>query len=180
MLRNLDGGFCDLWIWLLCLHYRLNTGTASVPPILQTCILQPQLDSTVLLGATNGLFQTGRLFGARCIEPFADMFSRRGAIAIASALSVTGGSLQASSQNIAMFLTVRTITCFGVGLAFDAIPLYQSELSPPHSRGFIVGAEYALAAWVGYKLAGNNQWRLPLALQVVAPASTFQRGPLAA
>ena len=79
-----------------------------------------------------------------------------------------------------MFLAVRTKTGYGVGLAVGATPLYQSEVSPPHSRVFLVGlhgvfigAGYALAGWVGYacyNLEGNIQWRLPLALQVVAPA----------
>lgn len=87
--------------------------------------------------------------------------------------------MQAASQNIGMFLAVRTITGFGVGLVVGAAPLYQSEVSPPHSRGFLVGLHgvliatgYSLAGWVGYAcytVGGNLQWRLPLALQVIPP-----------
>lgn len=80
-------------------------------------------NATALLGATNGLFQTGGLFGALLIGPLADRFSRRGAIVIASVTLCIGGALQAASQNIAMFLAMRTITGFGVGLIVGATPL---------------------------------------------------------
>lgn len=96
-------------------------------------------NANALLGATNGIFQTGGFFGALVIGYCADRFSRRGAIAIASVFLVVGGALQSASVNIAMFLVMRFITGFGVGLVVGAVPLYQSEVSPPHSRGFLVG-----------------------------------------
>ncbi|KAK5045419.1 hypothetical protein LTR84_009283 [Exophiala bonariae] len=136
-------------------------------------------NANALLGATNGLFQTGGVFGALLVGPLADRFSRRGAIVIASSILCIGGALQAASQNISMFLVVRTFTGIGVGLIVGAAPLYQSEVSPPGSRGLLVGLHgvligtgYAIAGWVGYAcypLEGDIQWRLPLALQVVSP-----------
>lgn len=73
------------------------------------------------------------------------------------------------------------------------IPLYQSEISPPHTRGLLVGMHgkthyassfygifakllgtfiglgYALASWIGvgfyFVHNGAAQWRVPLALQ---------------
>lgn len=119
--------------------------------IIASTLGQPQfisyfdLDSTTnpnanaLLGATNGIFQTGGFFGALAIGFTADRFSRRGAIAIAAAILVVGGALQASSVHIAMFLVMRFVTGSGVGLIVGAVPLYQSEISPPHSRGLLVG-----------------------------------------
>jgi len=96
-------------------------------------------NANALLGATNGLFQTGGLFGALLIGYCADHFSRRVAIIISSAIICIGGALQAASQNITMFLIMRFFTGIGVGLIVGAVPLYQSEISPPHSRGFLVG-----------------------------------------
>ncbi|RKK76706.1 hypothetical protein BFJ68_g10315 [Fusarium oxysporum] len=137
-------------------------------------------NANALLGATNGLFQTGGLFGALLIGYCADHFSRRVAIIISSAIICIGGALQAASQNITMFLIMRFFTGIGVGLIVGAVPLYQSEISPPHSRGFLVGLHgvligtgYSIAGWVGYAcypLNGNLQWRIPLALQAVTPA----------
>jgi MFS family permease len=136
-------------------------------------------NANALIGATNGLFQTGGLFGALSIGPFADTFSRRGCIAIAAFTLVFGGALQAASQNVGMYLAFRFITGFGVGLIVGAVPLYQSEVSPPHSRGLLVGLHgvllafgYSLAGWIGYAcytLTGNIQWRLPLGIQCVPP-----------
>lgn len=96
-------------------------------------------NANALIGATNGLFQTGGFFGALLIGPTADYFSRRGAIAISASMMVVGGAIQAASQNIAMFLVFRILSGFGVGMTVGAVPLYQSEVSPPHSRGFLVG-----------------------------------------
>lgn len=97
------------------------------------------VNANALLGATNGTFQTGGFFGALAIGFCADRFSRRGAIAISSAILVIGGALQAGSVHITMFLIMRFVTGFGVGLIVGAVPLYQSEISPPHSRGLLVG-----------------------------------------
>ncbi|KAF9887180.1 hypothetical protein FE257_010434 [Aspergillus nanangensis] len=132
-----------------------------------------------LLGATNGLFQTGGFFGALLIGPAADRLSRRGAIVLACVLLVIGGALQAGSVHVAMFLVMRTITGVGVGLCVGCIPLYQSEISPPKTRGFlvalhgmIIGAGYSIAGWVGYAcypMEGDIQWRLPLGIQCIPP-----------
>jgi MFS family permease len=68
----------------------------------------------------------------------------------------------------------------GVGMCVVITPLYQSEVSPAHSRGRLVGSHgfvlcigYALAGWTGYGCyflkSQVAQWRLCLALQVVPP-----------
>lgn len=60
------------------------------------------------------------------------------------------------------------------------IPMFQSEIAPPASRGFLVAQHgvvlvggYAIAAWIGYAcyFASNEgfQWRFPLAVQVLWP-----------
>ncbi|KAF4967196.1 hypothetical protein F66182_17933, partial [Fusarium sp. NRRL 66182] len=60
------------------------------------------------------------------------------------------------------------------------VPLYQSEISPPKIRGFLVGIHgvmlclgYALASWIGlgfyFVNASGSQWRLPLAIQCLPP-----------
>ncbi|KAH9211650.1 hypothetical protein DL95DRAFT_305683 [Leptodontidium sp. 2 PMI_412] len=54
-------------------------------------------NATALLGATNGLFQTGGLLGALAIGYCSDRFSRRGSILISSTVLVVGGGFQAGS-----------------------------------------------------------------------------------
>ncbi|SCV36687.1 related to sugar transporter [Fusarium fujikuroi] len=168
---SLSYGYCS----------SIIASTLGQPTFLEYFHLTPEYsNSTALLGACNGLFQTGGLIGALSIGYLADRLSRRGAIAIAALILVLGGALQAGSVNIGMFLAVRTLTGIGVGLAVGTTPLYQSEVSPPHSRGLLVGLHgvfictgYALAGWVGYAcytLKGDIQWRLPMAIQVIPPA----------
>ncbi|OAP65611.1 hypothetical protein AYL99_01583 [Fonsecaea erecta] len=173
----------ETWTWLNVLIVLFATfGSLSYgycTTIIASTLGQPQFqgymkllpgqsngdNASALIGATNGLFQTGGFFEVPSPSP---------------GFMVIGGAIQAASQNIAMFLVFRMFSGFGVGMAVGAVPLYQSEVSPPHSRGFLVGlhgvaigAGSALAAWVGYAcytMTGNIQWRLPLALQVVFPA----------
>ncbi|RGP78260.1 hypothetical protein FLONG3_3575 [Fusarium longipes] len=170
-LGSLSYGYCS----------SIIASTLGQPTFLEYFHLTPEYDnSTALLGACNGLFQTGGLLGALSIGYLADRLSRRGAIAVACLILIIGGALQAASVNIGMFLTMRTLTGIGVGLAVGTTPLYQSEVSPPHSRGLLVGLHgvfictgYSLAGWVGYacyNLKGDIQWRLPMAIQVIPPA----------
>lgn len=65
-----------------------------------------------------------------------------------------------------------------LGMMLVMIPLYQSEISPPHSRGLMVGIHgicitvgYCSSSWVGFGFffvnANGAQWRLPLAIQAI-------------
>jgi MFS family permease len=87
-------------------------------------------NADALIGATNGLLQTGGLFGALLIGCTADKFSRRGCISLAAAILCIGGALQAASQSIAMFLAMRFLTGIGVGSVVGATPLYANICSP--------------------------------------------------
>lgn len=67
-----------------------------------------------------------------------------------------------------------------LGALVALVPLYQSEIAPPRTRGMLVGAHgvmicvgYSLASWTGYGFsfveASGIQWRLPLAIQCLPP-----------
>ncbi|KAK9452433.1 general substrate transporter [Dipodascopsis uninucleata] len=138
-----------------------------------------------ITGAMNGVFQGGGFIGCLMIGPIADKFSRKGAILVASFLSLLGGALQAGAVNPAMFLVARGISGVGTGMMVTIVPIYQSEIAPAHSRGsqvgthgVLIGTSYALAGWIGYacyQLSGQVQWRLPLAIQCV-PSSLLIMG----
>ncbi|TKA52875.1 hypothetical protein B0A49_11489 [Cryomyces minteri] len=107
---------------------------------------------------------------------------------LASAISILGGALQTGSVNIAMFLAARFITGWGIGMMVVLIPIYQSEISPPSARGFLVGQHgtwivfgYALAGWVGvatyYSTNLSLQWRLPIALSCLPPLALLLCSP---
>ncbi|KIW67196.1 hypothetical protein, variant [Phialophora macrospora] len=79
-----------------------------------------------------------------------------------------------------MLITTRILHGFGLGMQICLVPLYLTEVSPPHCRGLMTGMTvmgfglgYVAVAWVsvGTYFAKNEtlQWRLPLALACVGP-----------
>ncbi|KAH8880930.1 general substrate transporter [Thozetella sp. PMI_491] len=141
-----------------------------------------------ITGATNGVFAAGGLIGCFFMTWMADAFGRKRAIEATSVLCVVAGIIQAASVHIAMFLVGRFMMGVGVGMVNVITPLYQSEISPAHSRGRLVGSHgfmlcvgYALAGWTGfgcfYVANPQVQWRLCLALQVVPPLGLLIGSP---
>ena len=143
--------------------------------------------TNAIIGAMNGLFCAGGFFGALFVAWTADRFGRKLTLLISSPLAVLGGALQGGAAHIAMFLVGRFIGGLAVGMLVVLIPLFQSEIAPPATRGFLVGQHgfilvlgYSLAAWVGYACYYSKnlsfQWRFPLSLQVLWPLALFVLG----
>lgn len=85
-----------------------------------------------LTGAiTDGLFQTGGLFGCIIGISSADRLGRRMALFSNAVIVIIGGALQAGSVANAMFIVARFITGWGTGALVGLVPLYQSEIVPP-------------------------------------------------
>ncbi|EPE08408.1 general substrate transporter [Ophiostoma piceae UAMH 11346] len=131
-------------------------------------------------GATNGLYSAGGIFGCLLISRLADAFGRKRAVQLICIICILSAILQAASVHIVMLLVGRFFNGIGTAMMCVIVPLYQSEVSPPSVRGRLVGSHGFLVV-VGYNLAAFTglgsyfatnpqlQWRLPLALQVVAP-----------
>lgn len=88
-----------------------------------------------------------------------------------------GTTIQTASVNIGMFLAGRAIAGFAVGGMVSTVPIYLSEISPPHQRGMIAGISGCgisfgtmVSNWVGFACShasyGPVQWRLPLGIQI--------------
>lgn len=67
-----------------------------------------------------------------------------------------------------------------IGMILLLVPMYQTEVSPPHSRGMMVGLHgvtitlgFTTGSWIGYGFyfvnASGAQWRVPLAIQALPP-----------
>ncbi|KAJ9256499.1 hypothetical protein DTO207G8_2502 [Paecilomyces variotii] len=154
--------------------------TLAQPSFVSYFALDKRQDASNVEGAINGLFQAGGLFGALSCIATADWLGRRKAIFIGAVISVIGGALQAGSVDIAEYIAMRFITGVGIGALVVLIPLYQSEISPAKIRGLLVGTHgacictgYSISSWIGlgfyFVSASGAQWRIPLALQCVAP-----------
>lgn len=79
-----------------------------------------------------------------------------------------------------MMLVGRILAGVGVGMLSTIVPVYQSEISPPHNRGKLACIEftgnitgYATSVWVDYfcsYIDNDYSWRLPLFMQCIMGA----------
>ncbi|KAL9090501.1 MAG: hypothetical protein Q9165_005262 [Trypethelium subeluteriae] len=90
-----------------------------------------------LLSAYNGVNAAGSIFGAAFTSWFAQWAGRKRNIQWGAVIVIIGGALCAGSVDVAMFIVSRFIAGFGIGMLITAIPMYQSEVSTPESRGFM-------------------------------------------
>ncbi|KAH7928765.1 general substrate transporter [Leucogyrophana mollusca] len=141
-----------------------------------------------ILGAINGIFSAAGTIGALMAGLMCDKYGRKLTMNTAAVISILGGALQAGSVNTAMFLVGRIVTGWGVGMLVVLIPIFQAEVSPPSSRGLLVGqhgvwivAANAIAGWIGvgtyYSSNLSFQWRFPMALQCVCPLALLCCSP---
>ncbi|OAA60346.1 General substrate transporter [Niveomyces insectorum RCEF 264] len=138
-------------------------------------------NTDAMTGAMNGIYTAGGFVGALVSSWLADRVGRKKSIFIGTVLATIGGALQAGSVKWAMFLVFRCVNGLGVGMLLSLVPLYQSEVSPPHNRGLMVGFHgimvtvgYFGSTWIGfgfYFVTGLNgaEWRIPLAIQAIPP-----------
>jgi MFS family permease len=110
-----------------------------------------------LIGAVSGAYFAGGMIGAIIASEATDHLGRRLSIFVCCILAFIGGGLQAGSVNMAMFISARLIAglgtgelifgtrsnskadCMRLGGLLAAIPVYTSEISPPKTRGLVVG-----------------------------------------
>ncbi|KAF4495330.1 sugar transporter [Fusarium agapanthi] len=95
---------------------------------------------TRVILATNGLFSAGGIIGCLLMTKLADKFGRKRTIQGICAVCVVSVIFQATAVHIAMLLVGRFLNVLGSGMMNVIIPLYQSEVAPPHIRGRMVGA----------------------------------------
>jgi MFS transporter, SP family, galactose:H+ symporter len=129
--------------------------------------------SGVLLGAT-----IGAIFGGKA----ADLFGRRRVLLVTAAIFGIGALASAVASSPTMLIISRVVLGLAIGLASTNVPVYLSEVAPPHARGWVVSL-FQLAVTVGivvayltdYAFAGIEGWRWMLGLAVV-PALVFGTG----
>jgi SP family galactose:H+ symporter-like MFS transporter len=130
--------------------------------------------SGVLLGATIGAIVGGKA---------ADLYGRRRVLLVTAAIFGIGALASAVAPSPAILIVSRVGLGLAIGLASTNVPVYLSEVAPPHARGWVVSL-FQLAVTVGivvayltdYAFAGIEEgWRWMLGL-AVAPALVFGTG----
>lgn len=126
------------------------------------------------------ILEIGAFFSSLVVGKVGDIIGRRKTILYGSCIFFVGGALQTLATGMPMMLLGRIIAGVGVGMLSTIVPIYQSEISPPHNRGKLACIEfsgnitgYATSVWVDYfcsYIKGHGSWRIPLLMQCVMGA----------
>jgi SP family galactose:H+ symporter-like MFS transporter len=139
-----------------------------------TTIAEEIVVSGVLLGATIGAIAGGKA---------ADLYGRRRVLLVTAAIFGIGALASAVAPSPMILIVSRVGLGLAIGLASTNVPVYLSEVAPPHARGWVVSL-FQLAVTIGivvayltdYAFAGIEEgWRWMLGLAVV-PALVFGAG----
>jgi MFS family permease len=123
------------------------------------------------------ILEVGAFISSLLVGRVGDMLGRRRTIMWGSIVFVVGGALQTTANGMPMMMLGRIIAGLGVGALSTIVPVYQSEISPPHNRGKLACIEfsgnitgYAASVWVDYfcsYIKNDWSWRVPLFMQCI-------------
>jgi sugar porter (SP) family MFS transporter len=129
------------------------------------------------LGTMVAILEVGALISSLIVGRVGDIIGRRKTILYGAMIFVVGGVFQTFTNGTPMMILGRVISGLGVGMLSTIVPVYQSEISPPHNRGKLACIEftgnivgYCSSVWVDYAcsfIESNMAWRIPLFLQCV-------------
>ncbi|KAE8359945.1 general substrate transporter [Aspergillus caelatus] len=134
----------------------------------------------VIRGAVTSCYELGCFFGAMFSMFFGDRLGRTRLICMGASVLIIGALLTTvcftGHWEVGQFVIGRVVSGIGNGMNTATIPVWQSECSGAHNRGFLVCFEGAMIAggtfiayWVVFGLshaADTVQWRFPVALQI--------------
>jgi len=131
--------------------------------------------------ATSGfivsVFALGCMFSAFPLVSgfFLDTLGRKVSLMIGSLIFMVGSIVQAASSSVAVMLVGRFISGCSIGVLSTVVPLYQSELAPPHLRGGLTSLHQVMVVF-GVAIASfadalllplDDGWRLAILIPVV-------------
>jgi sugar porter (SP) family MFS transporter len=136
---------------------------------------------SVIRGAITSCYELGCLGGALLTLIWGERIGRTRLIVSGGALVIIGAIISAAAVGpqwgLGQFVVGRVISGIGNGMDTATIPVWQSECSKAHNRGFLVcfeGAVIALGTFIAYWLdfglsfvPNSVQWRLPVAFQII-------------
>ncbi|KAM5351878.1 hypothetical protein ACJ41O_004601 [Fusarium nematophilum] len=136
--------------------------------------------SKAYVGTMVAILEIGAFISSLMVGRVGDIIGRRRTILYGSCIFFVGGALQTLAISMPMMMAGRIIAGFGVGMLSTIVPVYQSEISPPHNRGKLACIEftgnivgYTTSVWVDYGcgfIESDLSWRVPLLMQCVMGA----------
>lgn len=129
------------------------------------------------IGTMVAILEIGALISSLLVGKIGDIIGRRRTILYGSMIFFVGGALQTFATGMPMMMLGRIIAGLGVGSLSTIVPVYQSEISPPHNRGKLACIEfsgniigYTTSVWVDYFcgfIESDASWRVPLFMQCI-------------
>jgi len=123
------------------------------------------------------ILEVGAFVASLSVGRIGDVIGRRKTILYGALIFLVGGFLQTFANGMPMMMVGRIIAGLGVGALSTIVPVYQSEISPPHNRGKLACIEfsgnilgYAASVWMDYFcsfMKSDWAWRTPLLMQCV-------------
>lgn len=136
--------------------------------------------SKAQIGTMVAILEIGAFISSLMVGRIGDIIGRRKTILYGSCIFFVGGALQTFAVNMGMMMLGRIVAGLGVGMLSTIVPVYQSEISPPHNRGKLACIEfsgniigYTTSVWVDYFcgfIKSDMSWRVPLIMQCVMGA----------
>ncbi|CAG9979396.1 unnamed protein product, partial [Clonostachys byssicola] len=133
--------------------------------------------SMATVGTMVAILEIGAFISSLAVGRIGDIIGRRKTIFYGSCIFLVGGALQTFATNMPIMMLGRLVAGFGVGALSTIVPVYQSEISPPHNRGKLACIEfsgniigYASSVWVDYGcgfIKSDLSWRVPLLMQCI-------------
>ncbi|KAI8891143.1 general substrate transporter [Backusella circina FSU 941] len=136
-------------------------------------------------GNVVSLLQAGCAVGCIVVIFMADPLGRKKSVLINSGVFVLGAALQAAAKNLSTMLAGRFIAGLGIGACSSLVPMYIAEIAPVEMRGrlgtiwqLMTCTGIMVSYWIDYACLrgiaiGDNQWRVPLAIQAAPGAILF-------
>ncbi|KAJ5156327.1 sugar transporter-like protein [Penicillium capsulatum] len=139
------------------------------------------LHVNVLRGAVVSCYELGCFFGAIFTLFYGERIGRTPLLVGGGFLMVVGTVISTAAfgpkWGVGQFVVGRVISGLGNGMDTATIPVWQSECSKAHNRGFLVCFEGAIIAvgtfiayWLDFGMSyvdSSVQWRFPVAFQIV-------------
>lgn len=163
--------FVSLGVFLFGYDQGVMSGIIT-GPFFRDYFNQP---SRAEIGTMVAILEVGAFISSLMVGRIGDMIGRRRTILYGSMVFFVGGMFQTFANGMPMMLIGRIIAGLGVGVLSTIVPVYQSEISPPHNRGKLACIEftgnisgYAASVWVDYfcsYIESDYAWRIPLLMQ---------------
>lgn len=131
--------FVSLGVFLFGYDQGVMSGIIT-GPYFKTYFNDP---SPTEIGTMVSILEIGALVSSLVVGRVGDIIGRRKTILYGSMIFFVGGLLQTIANGMPMMMAGRLVAGVGVGMLSTIVPVYQSEISPPHNRGKLAAIEFS-------------------------------------